>query len=446
MKIKENEDYAELAGMSDIHKAALERAGQSWQEANAKGDQKGMDSAHAAAESIRGLYGYSGGEDGSQYVPTQTVPKATSKSTPSYINQYQGAINQAANALMNREAFTYDHNTDPMYQQYADSYTRQGQQAMQDTLAQVSARTGGLASSYAGTAAQQTYNGYMSALADKVPELRQLAYQMYMDEGDTMRQNLQMLQGLENTAYGRYRDGVADSQWQQTFDYNVAQDALAQNNYLAEIAYQKERDKLADERYQTEWNYGVERDQLSDERYDKEYSDNMDMAAAQLLAQAGNFSGYKSALNLTDEQVADLGKWYQEQNAPKVTTSGGGGNKYTKAQAEAAVASALAGHTEDPHVRSIIEGYFGMPMEAYLAGQTPEEGGANFDHALKYVQDNLAADPKAAFEYLARMATPGEDGKSYITSKEADMIFEVILGYTEEDLEEEPKKDWWPFW
>ena len=42
-------------------------------------------------------------------------------------------------------------------------------------LGQVAARTGGLASSYAGSAAQQTYDGYMSALADKVPELRQLA-------------------------------------------------------------------------------------------------------------------------------------------------------------------------------------------------------------------------------------------------------------------------------
>ena len=337
MSIKKKEDYADLSGMSEIHKAALERAGQSWQEANAKGDQKGMDAAHAAAESIRGLYGYSGGEDGSQYVPTQTVPKETSKSTPSYTNRYQGVMDQAAAALLSRPKFTYDHNTDPMYQQYKDSYTRQGQQAMEDTLAQVSARTGGLASSYAGSAAQQTYNGYMSALADKVPELRQLAYQMYMDEGDTMRANLQMLQGMEQTDYNKYLDMLGQWNTNRQFDYNAGQDALAQNNYLAEMAYQKERDNLADK------------------RYDQESADEKNMAAAQLLGQTGDYSKYKELLGLSDEEIAALEAWYKKQNAPKVTTSSGGGNKYTKAQAEAAVASALAGHTEDPYVRSIIE-------------------------------------------------------------------------------------------
>lgn len=179
------------------------------------------DSAHNWWENTRSGYGYSGGEDGHGYT---TLANKAKESSPSYINQYQGAINQAANALLNRKAFTYDHNTDPMYQQYADSYTRQGKQAMDDTLAKVSARTGGLASSYAGTAAQQTYNNYMSALADKVPELRQLAYQMYMDEGDTMRQNLQMLQGLEQTDYNRYLDALGQWNDNRQFDYDAKQD------------------------------------------------------------------------------------------------------------------------------------------------------------------------------------------------------------------------------
>ena len=164
------------------------------------------------------------------------------QSAPSYKNRYQSVMDQAAAALLSRPAFTYDHNTDPMYQQYRDSYTRQGQQAMEDTLAQVSARTGGLASSYAGTAAQQTYNSYMSALADKVPELRQLAYQMYMDEGDTMRQNLSMLQGLEQTDYNRYLGALDQWNTNRQFDYNAGQDAMAQKNYLAEWDYQKNQD------------------------------------------------------------------------------------------------------------------------------------------------------------------------------------------------------------
>ena len=129
---------------------------------------------------------------------------------------------------------------------------------MQDTLAQVSARTGGLASSYAQSAAQQTYNNYMAALADKVPELQQLAYSMYMDDIAMDRADLNMLMGLDDTDYGRwsdnrnfnygaYRDSVGDQQWQQQFAYQQAQDALAQQNWQAQWDYQVQQDALARE-------------------------------------------------------------------------------------------------------------------------------------------------------------------------------------------------------
>lgn len=281
------------------------------------------DSAHNWWENTRSGYGYSGGEDGHGYT---TLANKAKENTPSYVNQYQGAINQAANALMNRKAFTYDHNTDPMYQQYADSYTRQGQQAMEDTLAQVSARTGGLASSYAGTAAQQTYNGYMSALADKVPELRQLAYQMYMDEGDTIRQNLQMLQGLEATEYGRYRDSVADDQWQQAFDTQNSQwqqdfnfeKGLTAASLLAQAGNYSGYKDL----------FGLSEDDMA--ALQAGHISQKDLQAAELLAQAGDFSGYQKIFNLSPEKVAKLEKAYQQQNAPKVTGGGGGTPTQTK--------------------------------------------------------------------------------------------------------------------
>ena len=53
---------------SAAEKTALERFGREWQEARARGDQKGMDAAHAKAEAVRGLRGYSGGADGSQNI------------------------------------------------------------------------------------------------------------------------------------------------------------------------------------------------------------------------------------------------------------------------------------------------------------------------------------------------------------------------------------------
>lgn len=122
-----------------------------------------------------------------------------------YNSRYQGTIDDLANQIANRK-FEYDYKNDPMYQQMQDSYMRNGQRAMQDTLGQLSARTGGLASSYAGSMAQQSYNNYMMNLADRIPELQKLAYSMYQDEGNNMRNNLSMYQGLDNTDYGRYKD------------------------------------------------------------------------------------------------------------------------------------------------------------------------------------------------------------------------------------------------
>jgi hypothetical protein len=41
--------------------------------------------------------------------------------------------------------------------------------------------------------------------------------------------------------------------------------------------------------------------------------------AAEMMAQAGDFSGFK-ALGFTDEQIAGLQDWYQMQNTPKYST------------------------------------------------------------------------------------------------------------------------------
>ncbi|MEG1578244.1 MAG: hypothetical protein RR336_05730, partial [Oscillospiraceae bacterium] len=133
----------------------------------AEAGEMSWEDAHAQAESVRNGYGYSGGGDGSEYNQfssgkNQSYQKPFSyESAPSYANKYQGQIDAITKEILNREAFSYDPQKDDTYKQYQESYTRNGQRAMQDTLGQVSARTGGLASSYAGNASQQTYDNYM---------------------------------------------------------------------------------------------------------------------------------------------------------------------------------------------------------------------------------------------------------------------------------------------
>lgn len=279
----------ELRQGTDINKMA--EAGQiSW------------DDAHNWWENTRAGYGYSGGANGHGY----TKLGGTKDNAPTYTNRYQGAMDLAMATLMGRKPFSYDPAKDPNYQQYAETYTRMGQQAMDDTLAQVSARTGGLASSYAGSAAQQTYNEHMSALADKVPQLRQMAYEMYLGEEDAARKNMSMLQGLENADYGRYLDRLGQWNADRQFEYGKAQDAQDQQNYLDDVAYRKERDGLADQQK------AQEKDEAKQ------------MALAELMADAGDFSSLKGILGLTDEQVARLEANYRAKNTPKVTGRDGG--------------------------------------------------------------------------------------------------------------------------
>ena len=96
-----------------------------------------------------------------------------------YNSQYADLIAAAEDRIRN---WNYDPNSDVSYNAYKNQYTRGGQQAMTDALARYASRTGGVASSYAASAAQQQYNNYMAQLAAKVPELEQLAYGRATDE------------------------------------------------------------------------------------------------------------------------------------------------------------------------------------------------------------------------------------------------------------------------
>lgn len=244
----------------------LDAYGQMWTEAYKRGDEKGMRAAHELAELYRSGLGYSGGEDGSQYIVGGADRTGTKGYTgddggtggsggrgsgsggsggyggSAFTSKYQDPIDQLLYDIFNRDGFSYDYTQDPIYQQYEKAYTRNGQRAMQDTIGQISARTGGLASSWAQSAGQQSYNNFMGELSDKIPELWEMAYSMYMDEGDEMRKDLDTLMGLDATQYDRFaddrdfnyrawRDMVSDNQWQQSFDYDAWRDYVADQRY-----------------------------------------------------------------------------------------------------------------------------------------------------------------------------------------------------------------------
>lgn len=146
----------------------------------------------------------------------------------SYDNAYSGAINKLIDQAVNRQPFQYDPATDAAYQAYARQYTRLGNQAAQDTLADVAAQTGGLASSYATTAASQARANYNQALTDKIPELMQLAYDKYRNQYQDTMSNIDMLTGLSNSLYGRYADKRDFDQAVKQYEQQLAQSQNAQ--------------------------------------------------------------------------------------------------------------------------------------------------------------------------------------------------------------------------
>jgi hypothetical protein len=147
-----------------------------------------------------------------------------------YQSAYGDQIQDLINQIMSREKFNYDFAADPLYQQYAEQYQRQGRMAMKDAMAESASLTGGYGNSYAQQVGQQTYQGYMQNLGDVIPGLRDAAYQAYLNEGEAMRGNLGMLQGQDASDYGRYRDTMNDWQNELNFYYNMYND-MSQAEY-----------------------------------------------------------------------------------------------------------------------------------------------------------------------------------------------------------------------
>ena len=146
--------------------------------------------------------------------------------------------NAALNAYLNREDFKYDFNADALYHHYKDKYTRQGKMAMQDTMGQAAALTGGYGSSYAQSVGQQAYDAQLQNLNDVIPELYQMAYSRYQDQGNNLLQQYSLLAGEEADAYSRV--------------YQEEQDAVADHQYNTNFGYQASRNQAADDAAATE--------------------------------------------------------------------------------------------------------------------------------------------------------------------------------------------------
>lgn len=146
--------------------------------------------------------GRGGASSGGSYGSNQQVTlPASIDELPTYNSEYMDTLNELAKQLI---SMNYDDWTKgSQYQALADRYGNNGRMSMKDVLGQVASRTGGLASSYATTAAQQQYNQYMA-------QLEEVARQMYSQDRSDLLDNANLYRNLANDEYDRYRDSLAD--------------------------------------------------------------------------------------------------------------------------------------------------------------------------------------------------------------------------------------------
>ena len=243
------------------------------------------------------------------YTPGSAVQQAQaylnqvqSRRPGEYQSQWDGELTELYNRIANRKPFSYDIGTDPVYQQYREQYQRQGRLAMQDTMGQAAALTGGYGSTYGEQVGQQAYNAYLQNLNDVVPDLYNAAYNRYRDEGADLYNQYGLLSDRENQAYSRYRDTV--------------------NDYYSDLSDARSAYDSAYSRDYNQWS-----DQLSywSQKAANENSAYLQQLAAQSRASGGSGGG-SGGSSKSKETTAQSGKGYIDNTYNK----GGAGGVQSK--------------------------------------------------------------------------------------------------------------------
>ena len=351
------------------------------------------------------------------YVESDTVKQANNAlqahmaaKPGEFSSEWTGQKNDLITRILNREDFSYDVNSDALYQQYKEQYSALGKLAMQDTMGQAAAMTGGYGNSYASSAGNQAYQQYLSQLNEVVPELYGMALDRYNAEGQEMYNQYGLLADQEDRDYGRYRDSVSD--WmterdylqgvysdERNFDYGVYSDNknLAYNEYRNAILdkqwqmdfdegvrqfdttmdYQKDRDKVTDSQWQQSHQLSVN----ADNRAQAEYED----STKSYSGTTANGTKFNNG-SLTNGQIKEL------QAAIGVDADGYYGPASQEAaeglSAEEAYAKFVGGSTEElPYLTSLeeIQGW----TDAILNAESEAEV-LNLVEALEKIDPALA--------------------------------------------------------
>ena len=149
----------------------------------------------------------------SDYRNTMEVLRRAESNVPEVSSDYDEEIRSLYRKLVTRPEFRYDPGSDTLYQRAREEYAHAGERAMRDTMGAAADLTGGYGSTYAQSLGQQQYDEYMQKLSEVLPELYQLSYQRYSDEGKAIEAQLAAAQSLRNAEYQQQRDRMSDARY-----------------------------------------------------------------------------------------------------------------------------------------------------------------------------------------------------------------------------------------
>lgn len=339
----------------------IQQAKDDYTRAQAAGDAAGMARAHQTAEQIRAQFGYSGGEDGSLYVPYQTVPaeqpaaqlplwdtsgwgsggvsQAQAEAQALYEQQIaeleraREAEQRALQAEIDRTLLALSAQIPDIERSAADANAGAYETWLRASnpfgaAAQRQSQLGLLNSGYSESSLTSLGNTYQSVVGQneraRVDSLRQidLAREQAKLEGGIEKAN-RMAEFAKLIAQQRFQQGsalldaaVQDrqlglSQQQFAYEMGLARQQMAYDTNLAQrrLAYETDlaRRELDEEMEQEDQRLALEMEQ--EERRQLE-------TLAELLARYGIFDGYR-ALGLSDEQIAAMEAYWRTLQAER---------------------------------------------------------------------------------------------------------------------------------
>ena len=237
-------------------------------------------------------------ENDTVYQQAMQKLEAAKANKPTYSGTFEQQLQQIYDQIMNRPQFSYDLNSDPLWQQNVDQHKQQGQMAMMDAMGQAAALTGGYGNTFAQSVGQQAYQKHLQTLNDEVPEYYQMALSRYNQEGDRLKEQFALTGELAADEYGKYQDeqnrywqGVDRAQAEADQAYDRGQSA-----WYTEQQMQQQADNTAYNKQQDAYN------RLANLITSTGYNPSQEE-----LAEAGMSAG----------QAAAYSKYYQDQNTQK---------------------------------------------------------------------------------------------------------------------------------